>query len=915
MSDSPAVKTILVLAASPVDGARRRLDVEVREIEEGLRRSKFRDRINLQSRWAVTRKDLRRALLDIQPQIVHFCGDGVNEGLILEDEQGNSQLVTTEALANLFELFAGQVECIVLNACYSEAQAQAMIGHVGYAIGMSKAIENDAAINFAVGFYDALGGGRAVEDAYKFGCNAIQLQGIPQHLTPIIKINTALKAALAKIIPPPDNEVVQEQVWNIPYPRNPFFTARETVLQEMRNALLTHKLAALSGLGGIGKTQTAIEYAYRYRHEYQAILWMRAASETELVSGFVRLAELFNLPVSQEKDESLVIAVVKQWLATHNGWLLILDNADDITMLREFLPGAHQGYVLLTTRAQATGIYQRIEIKKLLPEDGALLLLRRAKLIAEQAGLDGVSEEERILAETISREMDGLPLALDQAAAFIEETPSSLAEYLQLYREEAARLLAERGELAIDHPSVAITFSLAFEKVLQRNPTAGDLIWVCAFLAPDAIPEEIFTEGAAELGENLSRLANKPLVQERRKKQTFFNKLFSFFKLHTYFSHTTLDFVKVMAEAGQFSLIYRNPANKTLDIHRLVQEVLKAEMDEDSRRVWAERIVCAVTQVFPNAEYANWRDCDRLLPHAKVAIDWIKQYQFESKTAALLFAKTGYYLNERGQYSEAEPLYEKALSLRQRLLGEEHPHIATSYNNLAGLYESQGRYSEAEPLYEKALSLRQRLLGKEHPHVAQSYNNLAGLYKSQGRYSEAEPLYEKALSLRQRLLGEEHPDVAQSYNNLALLYNSQGRYSEAEPLYEKALSLGQRLLGEEHPHIATSYNNLAGLYESQGRYSEAEPLYEKALSLRQRLLGKEHPHVAQSYNNLALLYNSQGRYNEAEPLYEKALSLRQRLLGKEHPHVAQSYNNLALLYKSQGRYSEAEPLYEKALSL
>ncbi|MFN6496864.1 MAG: tetratricopeptide repeat protein [Nostoc sp. DedQUE01] len=486
-----------------------------------------------------------------------------------------------------------------------------------------------------------------------------------------------------------------EKLWNIPYPRNPFFTARETVLEEMRNALLTKKLAALSGLGGIGKTQTVIEYAYRYRHEYQAILWMRAAFETELVSGFVRLAELFNLPVSQEQDENLVIAAVKQWLATHNGWLLIVDNADDIAMLREFLPGGHQGYVLLTTRAQATGIYQRIEIKKMPPEDGALLLLRRAKLIAEEAGLDGVSEEERTLAETISREMDGLPLALDQAAAFIEETPSSLAEYLQFYREEGARLLAERGELAIDHPNVAITFSLAFQKVLQRNPTAGDLIWVCAFLAPDAIPEEIFTEGAAELGENLSQLANKPL-----------------------------DFVKVIKEAGRFSLIYRNPTNKTLDIHRLVQEVLKAEMDEDNCRLWAQRTVYAVTQVFPNVEYANWRECDRLLPHAKVAIDWISQYQFESETAALLLNETGYYLQERSQYSEAEPLYKKALSLRQRLLGEEHPSVATSYNNLAALYYSQGRYSEAEPLYEKALEIAELCLGVNHPNTITFRENL-----------------------------------------------------------------------------------------------------------------------------------------------------------------------------------------------
>ncbi|MDF5720227.1 MAG: FxSxx-COOH system tetratricopeptide repeat protein [Rhizonema sp. PD37] len=676
-----------------------------------------------------------------------------------------------------------------------------------------------------------------------------------------------------------------QSLW-IPYPRNPFFTGRETVLEEIRNALVTNSHAALSGLGGIGKTQTAIEYAYLCEHEYQSIFWVRAEFRTELVSGFVQLAESLNLPISQEKDENLVISAVKQWLATHSGWLLILDNADEILMLREFLPEAHQGHILLTTRAQATGIYQRIEIKKLPSSDGALLLLRRAKLIAQQAGLDAVSEEERTLAETISQEMDGLPLALDQAGAFIEETPSSLTEYWQLYQAERETLLAQRGELAIDHASVTITFSLAFAKVLERNPTAADLIRVSAFLAPDAIPEEIFTQGAAELGENLSLLANKPL-----------------------------NFVKVISEAGRFSLIYRNPNHKTFDIHRLVQFVLKAEMDEDSRHLWAQKTVCAVTHVFPNAEHANWGVCERLLPHAKVAINWIKEYQFEWETAALLLARVGYYLTERGRYSEAEPLYIKALELRQRLLTEEHLDVTTSYHNLARLYRSQGRYSEAEPLYIKALEIWQRLLGQEHPWVAIGYSNLAGLYRSQGRYSEAEPLYVKALELGQRLLGQEHPHVATRYNNLALLYRSQGRYTEAEPLFIKALELSQRLLGQEHPHVAIRYSNLAGLYMDQGRYSEAEPLLITALELGQRLLGQEHPHVACSYHNLALLYRSQGRYSEAEPLFIKALELSQRLLGQEHPDVACSYHNLAGLYMDQGRYTEAEPLFIKALEL
>ncbi len=193
-------------------------------------------------------------------------------------------------------------------------------------------------------------------------------------------------------------------------------------------------------------------------------------------------------------------------------------------------------------------------------------------------------------------------------------------------------------------------------------------------------------------------------------------------------------------------------------------------------------------------------------------------------------------LRNQGQYANAIPLAERVLAIRQQVLEQEHLDVATSLNNLAGLYESQGRYSEAEPLFRQTLEMNQRLLGQEHPLVAASLSNLAGLYESQGRYSEAETLYRQALEMRQRLLGKEHLSVANSLNNLAYLHQSQGRYSEAEPLFRQALEMCQRLLGKEHPLVALSLNNLGLLYNSQGRYSEAEPLYRQALEMRQRLL-------------------------------------------------------------------------------
>ncbi|MDZ7957718.1 MAG: CHAT domain-containing protein [Aulosira sp. DedQUE10] len=207
------VQKILILTANPQGTPQQRLDQEVRDIGEGLQRAKHRDEFILEQKWAVRPRDIQRAMLDIDPQIVHFSGHGKgDEGLVFEDETGSAKLVEREALAGLFELFA-QVKCVVLNGCYSEVQAAAIAQHVNYVIGMKKAIGDQAAIEFAVGFYDALGAGKPVEFAYKFGCAAIRLAGIPEQLTPVLKKNPNIQETVVSLpekLPPIKKEVEQE---------------------------------------------------------------------------------------------------------------------------------------------------------------------------------------------------------------------------------------------------------------------------------------------------------------------------------------------------------------------------------------------------------------------------------------------------------------------------------------------------------------------------------------------------------------------------------------------------------------------------------------------------------------------------------------------------------------------------------
>jgi len=271
-------------------------------------------------------------------------------------------------------------------------------------------------------------------------------------------------------------------------------------------------------------------------------------------------------------------------------------------------------------------------------------------------------------------------------------------------------------------------------------------------------------------------------------------------------------------------------------------------------------------------------------------------------------------LENRGKSAEAESLFRKALTIQLKALGEEHPETATSYNGVAYNLGQQGRHAEAEPLYRKALTTRIKALGEYHRETLQVYDNLAYNLSKQVKYAQAQPLYEKALAINRRLRTDDHPFTVASYNNVAHNLNAQGKYAQAQPLYERALEIRRCLLTDDHPDTATSYDNVALNLSAQGKYAQAQPLYERALEIR-RLLTDDHPDTAASFNNLALNLNAQGKYAQAQPLFEKALEIYRRLLTDDHPYTATSYNNLALNLNAQGKYAAAQPLYERALEI
>lgn len=269
----------------------------------------------------------------------------------------------------------------------------------------------------------------------------------------------------------------------------------------------------------------------------------------------------------------------------------------------------------------------------------------------------------------------------------------------------------------------------------------------------------------------------------------------------------------------------------------------------------------------------------------------------------------------QARYTEAEPLYLRALGIYEKAFGPIHPNIGTLLNNLGVMYRHQGRYKEAEPILRRSLAIREKTLGPEHANVGITLNNLAVLYKAQGRYTEAEHLYRRVLSTLEKARGVDHPSVGNSLSNLAELYREQGRYAEAEPLYRRSLAIREKALGPEHPNVAITLNNLALLCEQQGRYAEAEPLYRRTLSILEKAIGPDHPETATALGNLGAMYSALRRYAEAEPLLRRSLTIREKTLGPENESVGITLNNLGFLYKMQGRYAEAEPLYRRSLAI
>lgn len=609
--------------------------------------------------------------------------------------------------------------------------------------------------------------------------------------------------------------------------RNPLFTGRAEELDRLDAILVQEKSAAatqavgratVQGMGGVGKTSLAAEYAHRYRSFYAGVWWCPAETRTGLIASLAALAVKLEAAGETETNvEKAAKAALGRLGEQRAIWLLVYDNATSPDAISDLLPtgGAR---VLITSRFSDWGEWADEVPLDVLPFGESIAFLQNRAGRRDEAG-----------AKELAEVLDRLPLALDHAAATCRRIQMHFTEYAV----EARQLIADTPRGAAYPRSVTATFQLAIADAVAQCPPAEALMAFLAQCGPERIPMTLL-EGAIEN------------ATERRRA------------------------VAALVEVSLVKPDQFEDGTPAVTVHRLVQAVARVRSEATGMAQSAvERLIARLLIIYPADGYTNpqsWPLCAELTPHLLATRDSDAGVA-ESAEWPHVLNRAGSYFHARAAFLQAEEMFRAALAIRERVLGREHPDTATSLNNLALLLLHRDDLAGARPLYERAWAIYEKVHGPEHPLIATSLNNLATLFRRQDDLATARQLHERALAIREKVLGPEHPSTATSLNNLARLLEEQGDLVKARQFHERALAIREKVLGPEHPDTATSLGHLAYLLQQQDDLAAARPLYERALAIHEKALGR-HPVTAATLNNFAYLLQQQGDLPAARALYD-----------------------------------------------
>jgi tetratricopeptide (TPR) repeat protein len=657
---------------------------------------------------------------------------------------------------------------------------------------------------------------------------------------------------------------------------SPRFTGRTDLLSQLRRQLPKGRPVVLHGLGGVGKTQTVLAYLDHHQRAYQVIWWVRAEQSATLTQDLARLAGPLGLPERADPDQTVVVGAVRRWLTGHRGWLLVLDNATTEHALADVLPSQPlRGQVLLTSRnpmwPDATPVYVHPWTTT-----ESLAFLHSSMPAAQRTDEAGMA--------ALALELGHLPIALEQASAYLHAAPRPLGEYLELLRLEPGRWLDTRG-LADDERTVAKTWAAALDE-LRRTKGAEELLTLCAFLAPDDIPQELLTEGQGALPEPLKAVAGDA---------------------------GTLDQAVIALRRYSFVTL----TDDTLGVHRLVQAVSRHRLSEDQAKTWAGSAVNLVAMFFPEKadEVRAWPDCELLLPHALAAAGHAARVKAEPVATSWLLDRAAVYLQSRARLAEAHEHAEHAVAIVEAAFGPDHRYVASARNDLGLILRDLGDLKGARVQIERALAIEEAALGPDHEMVALRRHNLGVVLQGLGDLKGAREQLERALATVEAALGPDHPTVATYQGNLGMVLESLGDLKGARVQLERALATDEAALGPDHEMVALRRHNLGVVLQGLGDLKGAREQLERALAIHDAALGPDHPRVAVSRANLGAVLLDLGDLDGARGQLERALAVIEAALGRDHPTVASARTNLGAVLLDLGDFNGARVQLERALAI